>query len=438
MRRRFCFGQASRVLCVHDWSFCPYEKKELSSRELRRETTTRGGGARRWCADDVGDMASDDAKYVSALPSRSTRGKRLDALLADEGDDEFYGQEFFASESDDDEYESEEEVEDIVDDDFHDEESSESEGEVHVARERTGKSLKAPERVRDATGGDAGPSGGAAVGGRKASGRTRVPTGYGADAFGAAAAAEAGPSGTTAADGAIETFEARRTKRATAQMILEQSERMRAERAAKPAPERTKVEHREYTQEELLEEAKETEYWNLLDLQRLLTLEAELKKKVPTDKPKYVGPSIVYRSSAKVNGGVGVVELRRGAETPAPLKQAPPKPHAGHACVITGQPAKYKDPLTGQPYATIEAFKEIRRRYEESRPHEEEAMDVAEEKPTAAEIPRQPEVTDVVAERKVTKTKNFERKRAGVPPASTFSVVPLKIPKDEPMMEAEA
>ena len=325
-----------------------------------------------------------------------------------------------------------------MDDDFHDEESSESEGEVHVARERTGKSLKAPERVRDATGGDAGPSGGAAVGGRKASGRARVPTGYGADAFGAAAAAEAGPSGTTAADGAIETFEARRTKRATAQIILEQSERMRAERAAKPAPERTKVEHREYTQEELLEEAKETEYWNLLDLQRLLTLEAELKKKVPTDKPKYDGPSIVYRSSAKVNGGVGVVELRRGAETPAPLKQAPPKPHAGHVCVITGQPAKYKDPLTGQPYATIEAFKEIRRRYEETRPHEEEAMDVAEEKPTAAEIPRQPEVTaegaDVVAEHKVTKTK----KRAGVPPASTFSVVPLKIPKDEPMMEAEA
>ncbi len=266
-----------------------------------------------------------------------------------------------------------------------------------------------------------------------------MPTGYGADAFVAAAAAEAGPSGTTAAaDGAIETFEARRTKRATAQMILEQSERMRAERAAKPAPERTKVEHREYTQEELLEEAKETEYWNLLDLQRLLTLEAELKKKVPTDKPKYDGPSIVYRSSTKVNGGVGVVELRRGAETPAPLKQAPPKPHAGHVCVITGQPAKYKDPLTEQPYATIEAFKEIRRRYEESRPHEEDAMDVAEEKPTAAEIPRQPEVTaegaDAVAQRKVTKTK----KRAGVPPASTFSVAPLKIPKDEPMMEAEA
>ena len=32
-------------------------------------------------------------------------------------------------------------------------------------------------------------------------------------------------------------------------------------------------------------------------------------------------------------------------------------------CVITGLPAKYKDPLTGQPYATIQAFKEIRKQH---------------------------------------------------------------------------
>lgn len=383
-------------------------------------------------------MAPDEPQYVSALPSRSTRGKRLDALLADEGDDEFYGQEFFASESEDDEYESESEVEDVVDDDFHDEESSESEGEVHVARERTGKSLKAPERARGAD--DAGPSGTAVVG-RKTSGRARVATGYGVDAFAAAGATvggdEAGPSGTSRA--AEEAFEARRTKRATAQLILEQSERMRAERAAKPAPERTKVEHRQWTQEELLEEAKETEYWNLLDLERLLTLEAELKKKVPTDKPKYNGPSIVYKSSAKVNGGVGTVELRRGAETPAPLRQPPPTPHAGNVCAITGQPAKYKDPLTGQPYATIEAFKELRRRYQESKSREDAAMDVAEDKPALTEIQRKADVTaEYAAGADIAKLKVPTKKRSGVPSASTFSVAPLKIPKDEPMTEAEA
>ncbi len=32
-------------------------------------------------------------------------------------------------------------------------------------------------------------------------------------------------------------------------------------------------------------------------------------------------------------------------------------------CTITGLNAKYYDPLTKQPYATIEAFKELRRKY---------------------------------------------------------------------------
>jgi len=35
---------------------------------------------------------------------------------------------------------------------------------------------------------------------------------------------------------------------------------------------------------------------------------------------------------------------------------------APRACAVTGLPAKYLDPLTHQPYATLEAFKEIRRR----------------------------------------------------------------------------
>ena len=42
---------------------------------------------------------------------------------------------------------------------------------------------------------------------------------------------------------------------------------------------------------------------------------------------------------------------------PYPFKvRHPEKP----VCVVTGRPAKYKDPVTGLPYATIEAFKYIR------------------------------------------------------------------------------
>lgn len=37
-----------------------------------------------------------------------------------------------------------------------------------------------------------------------------------------------------------------------------------------------------------------------------------------------------------------------------------PKPK--HKCIISGERAKYKDPVSGLPYANKEAFQEIRRR----------------------------------------------------------------------------
>ena len=41
-----------------------------------------------------------------------------------------------------------------------------------------------------------------------------------------------------------------------------------------------------------------------------------------------------------------------------------PAPPAQALCIITGQPARYRDPATGLPYAGAEAFKELRRRKE--------------------------------------------------------------------------
>eukprot|EP00286_Rhodomonas_abbreviata_P007180 CAMPEP_0181338866 /NCGR_PEP_ID=MMETSP1101-20121128/28894_1 /TAXON_ID=46948 /ORGANISM="Rhodomonas abbreviata, Strain Caron Lab Isolate" /LENGTH=86 /DNA_ID=CAMNT_0023449683 /DNA_START=1 /DNA_END=261 /DNA_ORIENTATION=- len=37
-----------------------------------------------------------------------------------------------------------------------------------------------------------------------------------------------------------------------------------------------------------------------------------------------------------------------------------PDPPAKMMCAVTGQPAKYRDPLTGQPFATLAAFKQLR------------------------------------------------------------------------------
>ena len=39
---------------------------------------------------------------------------------------------------------------------------------------------------------------------------------------------------------------------------------------------------------------------------------------------------------------------------------AAPTPAPKAVCVVTGQPAKYRCPRTGQPYATVEAFAKIR------------------------------------------------------------------------------
>ena len=38
----------------------------------------------------------------------------------------------------------------------------------------------------------------------------------------------------------------------------------------------------------------------------------------------------------------------------------PPRSDAAVRCAVTGEPAKYRDPVTGAPYATVEAFKALR------------------------------------------------------------------------------
>ena len=42
--------------------------------------------------------------------------------------------------------------------------------------------------------------------------------------------------------------------------------------------------------------------------------------------------------------------------------RAAPAPPPPALCAVTGAPARYRDPATGLPYATLDAFKELRRR----------------------------------------------------------------------------
>lgn len=52
------------------------------------------------------------------LPQRTSRGKRIQQVLEDEGDEDFWNQEFFAEEVQDIDYQESDEEEDVPDSDF--------------------------------------------------------------------------------------------------------------------------------------------------------------------------------------------------------------------------------------------------------------------------------------------------------------------------------
>lgn len=62
--------------------------------------------------------------------------------------------------------------------------------------------------------------------------------------------------------------------------------------------------------------------------------------------------------------------LFSSVECMPPILRDTPRPvvHAPQLCVITGLPAKYRDPQTMLPYANVKAFKELRTRYKNEAP----------------------------------------------------------------------
>ncbi|XP_002165194.5 vacuolar protein sorting-associated protein 72 homolog isoform X1 [Hydra vulgaris] len=124
---------------------------------------------------------------------------------------------------------------------------------------------------------------------------------------------------------------------------------------------------RRLTQQELLAEAKITAEKNLASLAQFLKLEEE-KKHIKISKVRYQGPIIRYQSVRmpldETNNEYCSRNFLEFTDTnnfpreyfPNSRKKYPAK----SVCIVTGQPAKYKDPLTGLPYANIEAFKYIR------------------------------------------------------------------------------
>uniref|UniRef100_A0A915PRH5 Vacuolar protein sorting-associated protein 72 homolog n=1 Tax=Setaria digitata TaxID=48799 RepID=A0A915PRH5_9BILA len=111
------------------------------------------------------------------------------------------------------------------------------------------------------------------------------------------------------------------------------------------------------TQAQYLEEAKETERKNVASLKKYEQFELEKKKKrektniIRKLKPPYI---------STVDGPNG-----KWMVVPDIKKFEKPERAVKLLCCVTSRPAKYRDPLTGLPFATPEAFKLIREKYEE-------------------------------------------------------------------------
>ncbi|KAI3809307.1 hypothetical protein L1987_25278 [Smallanthus sonchifolius] len=118
-------------------------------------------------------------------------------------------------------------------------------------------------------------------------------------------------------------------------------------------------EEKRMTQEEMLLEAAQTEIMNLRNLERVLAREEEVKKRAIVHKAVFTGPQIRYLSK----DGYSYLEFTNGAsfQSQIPASSGPYPEKA--VCVVTGLPAKYRDPKTGLPYATKEAFKIIHKQH---------------------------------------------------------------------------
>ena len=128
---------------------------------------------------------------------------------------------------------------------------------------------------------------------------------------------------------------------------------------AKPVR-RKKGEEKRWTQEEMLLEAAQTEVSNRLELEAMLAQEEEVKRKAVVQKDVDHGPRIRYISKE----GVSVMEFTKVKDVPSLIRAKAPPYVKRAVCVVTGQPARYRDPVTGKPYATIAAFKRLREEWE--------------------------------------------------------------------------
>ncbi|XP_077235693.1 DNA binding protein SWC2 isoform X2 [Tasmannia lanceolata] len=310
--------------------------------------------------------ASKDESIVLQHSSRATRGKRMTKLLDEEieEDEQFWNQDALKDEEDDVNYQEEVEVADVFDSDF-DEDEPEPDDEVeNVAddRERVKKRLIFP---------------GKPVTKKKNKKKVlskleRIPEDE--------KSLQGQQSNLPECQDIPDDLEGERIVRKSTRtsVIVRQAERdaIRAalQASMKPFKRRKEGEEKRMSQEEMLLEAAQTEIMNLRNLERVLAREEEVKKRAVVHKEVYSGPQIRYSS----RDGKSFLEFSKGLSFQSEICTTPvPYPEKA-ICVVTALAAKYRDPKTGLPYATKEAFKIIRERFsqEENNRAKMEKMDM--------------------------------------------------------------
>lgn len=295
----------------------------------------------------------NDPPAIIDRTTRATRGKRMSRLLDEEleNDEQFWGQDAFREEENDVEYHEEGEVADEFDSDFDDDEPEPDE---EVADDEDRRPVKKRKLIQ-----------GKPLFKKKIKRKGFVSLKTVPETV-EGSTHESKPSQSKHQETAGDPEGERTVRKSTRTAVIVRQAERDALRAAlqssiKPVKRKREGEERRMTQEEMLLEAAQTEIMNLRNLERMLAREEEVKKKAIVHKSVYAGPLICFYS----RDGKNTLEFTKASTFPSDLfSKSVPYPEQ-LVCVVTGQPAKYRDPKTGLPYATKEAFKIIRERFSE-------------------------------------------------------------------------
>ncbi|GAX76865.1 hypothetical protein CEUSTIGMA_g4311.t1 [Chlamydomonas eustigma] len=298
---------------------------------------------------------------------RSTRGKRYKAVLEDEeakADESFWNQDFFAEEQADDDYQEEHVSEDVPDSDF-DEEADEDDDDDEDGKD------EAEERPRKKA---LKPPGRAPAPRPKAKLEKVEPKEEEEEEFDynfnedeedeeGGKTKKRAKAGVTVSPAPAVAYEAPSLRRSTIAKVTEaENERQWKVQEHKPRKRKNKDDNwRPMTQQELLADAARTEMENMASLKLLLAMEEETKRRATVVKKHYTGP-IIKLQSTKVNGSertsLKVCNMHYPPLWLRRMRAPPPAPQP--VCPVTGLPAKYKDPRTGQPFANAAAQQRLR------------------------------------------------------------------------------